>query len=192
MLRKMMLTTVVLATVVFPTVSYSGGTSIPQRAVGTVCWPLHFAGITLGITNDSQVRRLLGRGIFRRDEGDVGGRYFIDKKRRTTLHVVMYTDSVVGELTIQEGLDISLQQEEQEKAISQFFNPEDGFGNWHALRLGASKADVVQNLGDPAHRNNDDNIWEYTTSCACEIPQFFTLHFRDGHLFKVVFSAPAG
>ena len=30
---------------------------------GTVCWPLNFSGVTLGVTSDPEVERLLGKGI---------------------------------------------------------------------------------------------------------------------------------
>ena len=162
-----------------------------QHKAGTVCWPLNFAGITLGVTNDSQVKRLLGTGKFRREEGDAGGRYYIDKNRRATLHVVMYTDAVVGELTVLDGVDPGLKGKEQNAAVSIFFDPAEGFGNWHALHLGSSKKAVLENLGDPVKKNNDDE-WVYSTICACEIPQHFTLFFRNEHIFKIVFSAPAG
>src|SRR5258707_15062904 len=66
---------------------------------GMVCWPLNFSGVTLGVTSDSQVERLLGKGVARKNEGDTGGRYFTDEGRTAMLHVVSYTDSVVGELT---------------------------------------------------------------------------------------------
>lgn len=166
--------------------------SLPlQSTSGKVCWPLNFAGITLGITNDSQVRRLLGNGVFRSGEGDTGGRYFIDKKKSATLHAVMYTDAVVGELAITEGVESSLKKTELDKAVSHFFLPDSGFGNWHSLHLGASKIEVIKNLGNPARRNNEDS-WEYTTSCTCEIPQFFTVNFKSDRLFQIVFSAPAG
>ncbi len=48
-----------------------------------VCWPLHFAEVTLGISTDPQVTRLIGKGIFRKDEGDTGGRVFVDKAPQT-------------------------------------------------------------------------------------------------------------
>ncbi len=101
------------------------------------------------------------------------------------------TDSVVGELAITEGIDASIKKTEQDKAISQFFMSEEGFGKWRSLHLGASKIEVIKNLGNPARKNNEDS-WEYTTSCACEIPQFFTLNFKNDRLFQIVFSAPAG
>lgn len=188
MLREIILSSALLLATTLSGVACSAETLVPR---GTVCWPLHFAGITLGITNDAQLRRLLGNGIHRRKEGDTGGRYFIDRKKRATLHAVMYTDSVVGELTVLDGLDSSLQKAELENATSGFFDPDEGFGNWHALHLGSSKADTLKNLGEPSQKNND-NEWIYTTSCACELPEFFTIYFKSGRLFQVVFSAPAG
>lgn len=191
MLRKLILLSTFWIVCAASFVAASAGSPVSQNSAGTVCWPLHFAGITLGITNDSQVRRLLGDGIHRPSEGDGGGRYFVDESGRATLHVVTYTDRIVGELTVAEGLDSSLQKDDREKAVSRFFDPNEGFGNWHALHLGASKADVLANLGNPARKVNDDS-WEYSTSCTCELPQFFTVHFENGRLFKVVFAAPAG
>ncbi len=114
---------------------------------GSVCWPMHFAGITVGINNDSHVVRLLGAGLFRKDEGDTGGRIFIDKRHSATLHIVFYTDKVVGELTISTGV-LPLSAPDQKKAESQYFNPTEGFGNWHALHLGSKQEDVINNLGD--------------------------------------------
>lgn len=163
----------------------------PMNPPGTVCWPLHFAGITLDVTNDAQVRRLLGDGAVRQSEGDTGGRYFLDMKHRATLHVVTYTDSIVGELTLTDGIDPALKKVEQGRAKSKLFHSDEGFGNWHALHLGSSKADVLKNLGEPAKKGNED-VWEYATSCACEIPQTFTVRFKDGRVFQIVFSAPAG
>ena len=71
-----------------------------------VCWPLNFAGITLGVTTDSEVQRLLGKGVFRKDEGDTGGRYFIDSKHTATLHTVSYTDTVGRSAIIITAIDI--------------------------------------------------------------------------------------
>ena len=157
----------------------------------TICWPLNFSGITLGINNDAQVRRLLGSGVYKKFEGDTGGRYFIDRNKSATLHTVMYTDSIVGELTITSGIDSSLKALELKQAVSIFFNPEEGFGNWHELHLGSSKADVINNLGQPKQKNNDDS-WVYFTSCTCEIPQFLTINFKSDKLYQLILSAPAG
>jgi hypothetical protein len=162
--------------------------NLPQ---GSVCWPLHFSGITLGITTDPQVQRLLGKGIFRSSEGDAGGRYYIDKNSKATLHVVSYTDSIVGEVTIVKGISPEIKATEQKTAVSPWFSPNEGFGNWHALSLGSSKEDVLKNLGKP-EREISANEWMYSSTCACELPHFFTLSFKNGRLFKIVLSAPAG
>lgn len=158
---------------------------------GSVCWPLHFSGITLGITTDSQVERLLGRGVFRKGEGDTGGRYFTDMRGTATLHVISYTDYVVGEVTLRAGVDPAIRPNERQLASSKWFNPEEGFGNWHALRLGSSKDEVLKNLGQPKKKVVSDE-WRYDTICACELPEYFTVSFKDGRVVRVVFSAPAG
>jgi hypothetical protein len=158
---------------------------------GTVCWPLHFSGITLGLTTDSEVQRLLGKGAARGNEGDTGGRYFIDEGHTATLHAVSYTDSVVGELTLRAGIDPTIHAGEVKQAESKWFKPADGFGNWHALHLGSSQNDVLKNLGEPKNRIAIDD-WRYETICECELPEFFDVFFKDNSVVKVVFSAPAG
>lgn len=162
-----------------------------QAPSGSVCWPLHFAGITLGETNDSEVRRLLGQGAFRKDQSDTGGRYFTDLNGTATLHVVSCTDEVVCELTVRAGIDPAINSIERKASASRWFRPEEGFGNWHALHLGSPREDVLKNLGRPKNKVLS-NEWTYETTCACEIPEYFTVFFAHGHVVKVVFSAPAG
>jgi len=157
----------------------------------SVCWPLHFSGIIVGISTDPQVQRLLGEGVFRKDEGDTGGRYFTNSQGTATLHTVSYTDRVVGELTVSAGIDPAIAPNERKLAATKWFSPEEGFGNWHALRLGSSKGEVLKNLGAPKEKVTA-NQWRYDTICACELPVYFTIFFKDGRVIKVVFSAPAG
>ena len=163
----------------------------PNFPSGSVCWPLHFAGITVGTTTDSQVQRLLGQGVFGQHEGDTGGRYFIDLKGSITLHAVSYTDRVVGELTLLPGIDPAIRVSERKSAMTKWLDPDEGFGNWHALRLGSSKEKVFKNLGKPKKKSSDDQ-WTYHAICSCEIQDFFTLYFQNGRLSKIVLSAPAG
>jgi hypothetical protein len=158
---------------------------------GSVCWPLHFAGITLAETTDSEAQRLLGNGVFRKKDGDTGGRYFVDLKHTATLHVVSYTDFVVGEVTLRAGIDPALKSSEVSLAETKWLKPDEGFGNRHELQLGSTKEEVLKNLGEPKERVNA-NDWQYATSCACELPEYFDLFFKQGHLAKIVFSAPAG
>jgi len=145
---------------------------------GKVCWPLHFAGITVGDTTDSQVQRLLGRGVFRADEGHTGGRYFLDAKETATLHVVEGVDRVVEELTLRIGVDPALKPSEHSAAASKWFQPQEGFGNWHALHLGSSKKDVLENLGEPQEvlKNKE---WLYESTCSCELPNYLTIAFKN-------------
>jgi hypothetical protein len=164
--------------------------SSPGLAAEKVCWPLHFAGVTLGITTDLQVSRLLGKGIFRKSDGDTGGRVFVDKARTATLHTVSYTDFVVGEVTVSAGVP-KLSEKQLSKAETKFFDPQEGFGNWHALKLGSTEVEVRKNLGEPSEKD-DKGGWVYYTSCACETPEYFTIYFTKGRITKVVFSAPAG
>src|ERR1700730_3808303 len=129
---------------------------------GSVCWPLHFSGIVLGVTTDSQVQRLLGQGVVRKNDWETAGRYFIDAKGSATLHVVGYTDAVVGEVTILRGIDPSITPTERPRATTKWFDLDEGFGNWHALRLGSSKEDVLKNLGTPEKKKSADE-WTYST-----------------------------
>lgn len=177
-----------IASVCVALVAFSQELKLPR---GTVCWPLHFSGITLGLTTDPEVQRLLGRGVARKAEGDTGGRYFIDGEHSATLHVVSYTDSVVGEVTLRVGVDPAIHPDELKQAESKWFRPADGFGNWHALRLGSSREDVAKNLGQPRKKISASD-WRYETICECELPEFFDVFFKDDKVVKVVFSAPAG
>jgi len=154
---------------------------------GTVCWPLHFSGITLGVTNDSEVQRLLGNGVSRK--GDTGGRYFIDEGHTATLHVVQDTGYAVTELTLQIGVDPAIRANELNQAESKWFKPAEGFGKWHSLHLGSSRDEVIKNLGEPKKRVALDD-WRYETVCQCELPEFFDVFFKGNRVVKVVFSSP--
>lgn len=163
--------------------------SIPEQK-GQFCWPMQFGGVVLGISQDSHVQRLLGPGILRSDPGD-RTRYYLDPKRSATLRVLMFTDTIVGEVSVATGVDPAIPATELAKAMSKFFNPLEGFGNWHALQLGSSKRDVLKNLGEPRTRENADE-WVYESRCAGDLPRFFTLYFSNGRIYRVVFSAPPG
>jgi hypothetical protein len=160
---------------------------------GMVCGPLHFSGITLGLTDDSEVQRLLGKGVSHEvtGPGETRARYFIDEPHTATLHVVSYTDFVVGEATLQAGIDPAILANERKLAESKWFKPADGFGNWHALHLGSSKDEVIKNLGEPKERVAP-NDFRYYTTCECELPEYFDVVFKNNKVVKVVFSAPAG
>ena len=158
---------------------------------GSVCWPLHISGITLGETNDSEVLRLLGKGLERTGQVETAGRFFTNKGHTATLHVISYTDEVVGEVTLRAGIDPSIHTSELKQAESEWFNATEGFGNWHALHLGSSRDDVAKNLSEPKKRIAV-NDWRYETICECELPEYFDIFFKENKVTKVVFSAPPG
>ena len=160
-----------------------------ELPLSPVCWPLNFAGITLGVTTDPQVVRFLGEGLNQTRATETASRYYVDKDLTATLHTKSYTDYIVGELTVEEGVRLS--PEEAKIAISPWFDPKEQFGNWHKLHLGSSKTQVVENLGLPSEGKETD-AWEYQSACACELPVYFTLYFRSDKIYKVVFSAPPG
>ena len=156
-----------------------------------VCWPLYFAGIVVGVTNESQVRRLLGNGHFDRDEGSTDGLYFIDRQHKMTLHAVMYTDGVVGELSISRENNSNFNTEVLNQAVTDNLNVADGFGNWHRLKLGSTKQEVLENLGKPT-KANSESVWRYDTRCSCEIQNYFMIYFSNGKIDRVVFLVPPG
>ena len=169
--------------------TFAGTICAADLPLSPVCWPLNFAGITLAVNTQPQVVRLLGKGVLRKDEGDSGGRYYIDRAKTATLHVV-FADSV-EEVTVEQGVSPELKSAEMPKAISKWFDPNESFGNWGALHLGSSKQEVVKNLGTPK-AGHDSDAWEYQSACTCELPEYFTIYFKDSRMFKVIFSAPPG
>ena len=58
-------------------------------------YPLYCAGIVVGMSTDRDVQRMYGPGLYVRDEGHGGGRYFVDRHRRVTLHVEIGVDKVI-------------------------------------------------------------------------------------------------
>ena len=159
----------------------------PETPKGTVCWPLNFAGLTVGVNTDSQVQRLLGKGVFRKDEGHTGGRYFTDVNAKATLHIVEGVDRVVDELTVTEGISMKIKASERSTAASKWFDPHESFGNWHALHLGSTKDDVLSNLGEPQKRINA-NQWQYESSCSCELTAYLSVSFEAGRLVRLALS----
>ena len=157
---------------------------------GTFCWPMHFAGVVAGISQDRHVVRLLGQGAHRPKEEE-GVRYYVDARRSATLRVATFTDRIVGEIALEAGINSTLSKAEIRAAMSASLSPREGFGNWHALTLGVTKETVLKNMGEPARRASDDE-WTYDALCTCEIPEYMTIHFNSNKVVRVVFSAPPG
>jgi hypothetical protein len=151
---------------------------------------MHYAGIVVGTSQDNHVVRLLGRGAHRPKESD-GVRYYVDPRGKITMKVSTFTYGTVGELSLESDVAKALSASERAKAVSKYLDPEEGFGNWHALKLGATQDEVRKNLGSPAEIQGPD-AWVYSAQCTCELTQYLTVYFEHGKVRRVVFSAPPG
>lgn len=98
--------------------SPAGGVEARGSGAKGVCWSLHFSGVVLGITTDDEVKRLLGNGAYRAVQGGGRGRYFLNLDRTATLHVVSFTDGIVGEVSVAHGVDLTLKTEETGSGLS--------------------------------------------------------------------------
>lgn len=162
----------------------------PAATTGTFCWPMHYAGIVAGVSQEKHVIRLLGQGVSKPIDSE-SGRFYVDPAGKITLSVQFVTDKIVGEIALGAGVSAVLSASERGQAVSKQLEPKEGWGKWHALNIGATREQVRENLGPPAKTEGKD-VWTYESSCAGEIPQYFTVSFRQGKVWRVVFSAPAG
>ena len=178
------------AVIVVAVAAFFPGAGEAQSKPGSFCWPMHYAGIVPGISQEKHVVRLLGQGAHRTQVGD-GVRYYIDPAGTMTMQVAFVTDRVVGEISLESGIARTLSKSERARAVSKHLDSKEGFGNWHALRLGSTRQEVERNLGRPAKKSGL-NEWVYNAECACEIPEYLTIFFVQGSVQRVVFSAPAG
>jgi hypothetical protein len=80
-------------------VSAAAGTQ-PHR------YPLQCARLTTGVSTDRDVRRIYGRGLFVPGEGHGGGRYFVDRKHRVTLHVEIGVYRVIEAVEYRRGVHL--------------------------------------------------------------------------------------
>ena len=183
MIRRL---TLLLLAVPFCAVQAQDATPKP----GTFCWPMHYAGIIAGTSRDKHVVRLLGTGAHRPKESE-GVRYFVDARRTMTMKVSTFTDGIVGEITLEQGVSARLTSAERARAVSPYLDQNEGFGKWHALRLGSTREEVQANLGPPAETPEPD-VWVFTAECTCELPEYMTLYFHSNKVRRVVFSAPPG
>lgn len=171
-------------------IMFSAFASLPalgkDSTASPICWPLNFAGVTLSVTTDAQAQRLLGKGISQAS-ADEKVRFYLDKSKMATLRIVSYTDDVVGEITVEQGISALPNAADQNQAVSPWFDPAESFGVWHKLRLGSSKAEVRENLGAP-QQITPDTAWVYTSTCTCEVPQHVSVYFKGEHVNKIVFS----
>jgi hypothetical protein len=122
----------------------------PSPAAAEKRYVDEIAKVRLGAT-DASVTKLLGPGLFTTQEGEGGGRYYVDAARTVTLHVEIGADSSVASLELSHGivLPAGLTVADDPKVISRALT-----GNASAskgIKLGMSVAQLTKALGKPAH-----------------------------------------
>ncbi len=84
--------------------------AVPANKVVSGQRPLvqSIAGIRIGphASNDEDVKKIFGEGLFAADEGHAGGRYYTDKNRQVTLHVELGVDRIVDTIEFTKGLAV--------------------------------------------------------------------------------------
>lgn len=150
----------------------------------SICLPPYWGGLLAGISTDSEVTRLLGKGHFEEEQGVVGTRYFTDSSKSTTLRVQYGTDLLVATAELREGLDASVSPAVAEEMVSQWLRPANGLGVWWGIHLGDSQSAVRENLGEPSEIRQEGNetVWSYESACACELATGLSFNFRADRL----------
>jgi hypothetical protein len=114
-------------------------------------YPLYCAGIVVGMSTDRDVRRMYGTGLYVRDEGHGGGRYFVDSGRRVTLHVELGPDDTIDEVSYGRGLQLPARYLKSRRVPSRAISPQ-LTTNEHlylGIRLGEKATDVLGEFGKP-------------------------------------------
>src|ERR1051326_1418697 len=84
-----------------------------------LAYPLYCAGIVVGMSSDTDVRRMYGDGFFVREEGHLGGRYFTDPKRQVTLHVEIGVDQIIETVSYARGVHLPSRSRNSTSALKQ-------------------------------------------------------------------------
>lgn len=156
----------------------------PQFASHSVCLPPYWGGLLAGVSTDSEVVRLFGKGRLFEDRGTNGRRYFTDRSKSSTLRIDFGTDRIVAVVELREGLDEAISPEIADEIVSEWVEPAHGVGAWWDLHLGDSDAAVRKNLGDPAEvrQEGPEAVWTHNSTCACELGTGLSFNFRNGRL----------
>ena len=122
----------------------AGRTKMPQ-------YPLYCAGIVVGMSTDQDVRRMYGSGLMVRDEGHLGGRYFVDPRHRVTLHVEIGPDHIIDEVLYGRGILLPSQYREAGQIPREAICPQLTAREhlYLGIRLGEQASYVLRQFGKP-------------------------------------------
>lgn len=116
--------------------------------------PLRVAGVVVGYSRDADVRQLYGAGLFKPEEGHVGGRYYSDPSSSVTLHVEIGVDDVIEEATLSQGISASLKKKGA-LMQSQYLKMSDSTD--YGVKLGDSVRSILDAFGPPKENKRDGN-----------------------------------
>ena len=141
-------TLLLFAVVVITAVSTGPTAARPSRKGPR--YPLSVAGIVVGKSTDSDVRRMYGDGFFVRDEGHGGGRYFVNPKHRVTLHSEIGVDHVIESVSYGRGIRLPRTLKAAAvvaKATSARLTPDKRL--WPGFRLEERAGTILRRFGKP-------------------------------------------
>jgi hypothetical protein len=164
----------------------------PPSFNGTVCFPPAWGGIVPGITVERDLITLYGDGLAREDVSGAVTRYYSDADRSVTVVVEVGTDGIVDSVTLISGVVVPEGYDPDSAFISPRVDPAEGFGNYYKLRLGSTRADVKNNLGEPPSAKDmdaDPDVWIYGTDYIsdCYGQATMTIRFQGDKVSSVEF-----
>ncbi len=114
-------------------------------------------------SHDPDVVERYGEGLFVRDEGHGGGRYYINQSYSYTFHIEIGVDKLIEDVEIFEGVHLP-QSASTKRALSKKLP--DTISIDHGIKLGMKSAELIAILGQEHERKmtGDSLTLEYHTS----------------------------
>jgi len=123
----------------------------PSASASARRYVQQIAGVNLGDTEASAIR-VCGSGLFTTQEGDGGGRYFVDPAHTKTLHLELGAESVIDGIELSYGVilpaGLTLQDDPHviSPALAGTVSASKG------ITLGMSMAQIKERLGEPSRQ----------------------------------------
>ena len=183
-MRKFIVLPIIGAALSFSTVSYAEESAL--------CYAPYWGGLLSGDSREREALKLYGEGLYR-DYGYGRVRFYYDQSGEHTLALYFGTDNFVTDIFVHEG--VVFPNNESVSDINPYkntwFDPTEGFGKWHKLKVGSTQSDAIKWLGEPNKRISE-NEWEYLSKCSCELPSGISVYFENNRLISVRFWAAQG
>ena len=163
-----------------------------QANESSFCYPPYWGGLLPGESREREAIKLYGSGFYH-DFSYAAVRYYYNKEKTHTLALYFGTDNFVTDVFLHEGIKHpdNKKTENINPYVVDWFNPFEGFGKWHMLKIGATKEDATKWLGNP-FKVISKQEWEYQSKCACELPTGITIEFKSNKIVSVRFWASQG